>query len=158
VGIGYGWMLRTTYGLMAVAAAFVGFRFRSVLVRDVASIGVAVACVVGLGVSWVRRRSGVLHQREQVQAHLDEIAPQVITAVQEQPRGTGDRHRWFRIERKGSLFTLFSSADGTAWKTIKAVELPKMSATAQAGFVIYSIPCATNKVHWARFDQISITP
>ncbi|WP_298129917.1 bifunctional UDP-N-acetylglucosamine diphosphorylase/glucosamine-1-phosphate N-acetyltransferase GlmU [Micropruina sp.] len=33
------------------------------------------------------------HQREQVQAHLDEIAPQVITAVQEQPRGTGDAVR-----------------------------------------------------------------
>ncbi|MFT4294052.1 MAG: bifunctional UDP-N-acetylglucosamine diphosphorylase/glucosamine-1-phosphate N-acetyltransferase GlmU [Micropruina sp.] len=33
------------------------------------------------------------HQREQVQAHLDEIAPQVVTAVQEQPRGTGDAVR-----------------------------------------------------------------
>ncbi|MFT3832848.1 MAG: bifunctional UDP-N-acetylglucosamine diphosphorylase/glucosamine-1-phosphate N-acetyltransferase GlmU [Micropruina sp.] len=33
------------------------------------------------------------HQREQVMAHLDEIAPQVITAVQEQPRGTGDAVR-----------------------------------------------------------------
>ncbi len=33
------------------------------------------------------------HQREQVQAHLDDIAPQVLTAVQEQPRGTGDAVR-----------------------------------------------------------------
>ena len=74
VGIGYGWMLRTTYGLMAVAAACVGFRFRAVMVRDVASIGVAVACVAGLGVSWVRRRAGVLHQREQVQARSARVA------------------------------------------------------------------------------------
>ncbi len=33
------------------------------------------------------------HQREQVQAHLDDIAPQVVTAIQEQPRGTGDAVR-----------------------------------------------------------------
>ena len=33
------------------------------------------------------------HQREQVQAHLDDVAPQVVTAVQEQPRGTGDAVR-----------------------------------------------------------------
>lgn len=90
--------------------------------------------------------------------HLRYCDSTMIDGAGNQPRGTGDRHRWFRIERKGSLFTLFGSADGSAWKTIKAVELPKMSATAQAGFVIYSIPCATNKVHWARFDQISITP
>ncbi|MEZ5089082.1 MAG: NTP transferase domain-containing protein [Micropruina sp.] len=33
------------------------------------------------------------HQRDQVKAHLDEIAPQVVTAVQEEPRGTGDAVR-----------------------------------------------------------------
>lgn len=33
------------------------------------------------------------HQREQVTAHLTEIAPNVLTAVQEQPRGTGDAVR-----------------------------------------------------------------
>ncbi len=33
------------------------------------------------------------HQREQVEAHLAEIAPQVLTAVQEQLRGTGDAVR-----------------------------------------------------------------
>ena len=33
------------------------------------------------------------HQRDQVNAHLDEIAPQVVTAVQEEPRGTGDAVR-----------------------------------------------------------------
>ena len=33
------------------------------------------------------------HQRDQVKAHLEEIAPQVVTAVQEQPRGTGDAVR-----------------------------------------------------------------
>ncbi|MBK8459004.1 MAG: bifunctional UDP-N-acetylglucosamine diphosphorylase/glucosamine-1-phosphate N-acetyltransferase GlmU [Micropruina sp.] len=33
------------------------------------------------------------HQREQVEAHLAEIAPHVTTAVQEAPRGTGDAVR-----------------------------------------------------------------
>lgn len=33
------------------------------------------------------------HQRDQVEAHLSEIAPQVVTAVQEQLRGTGDAVR-----------------------------------------------------------------
>lgn len=33
------------------------------------------------------------HGREQVEAHLAEVAPQVRTAVQEQPRGTGDAVR-----------------------------------------------------------------
>ena len=33
------------------------------------------------------------HQREQVEAHLDEVAPHVTVAVQEQPLGTGDAVR-----------------------------------------------------------------
>jgi hypothetical protein len=82
----------------------------------------------------------------------------MINGAGNQPANAGRGTRWFRIERKGSTFTLFHSADGTDWKTIKSVDLPKMSPTAQAGFVIYSIPCATNKVHWAKFDHISIQP
>jgi hypothetical protein len=82
----------------------------------------------------------------------------MINGAGNQPANAGRGTRWFRIERKGSTFTLFHSADGSDWKTIKSVDLPKMSPTAQAGFVIYSIPCATNKVHWAKFDHISIQP
>jgi hypothetical protein len=64
VGIGYGWLLRGVYGLMAIAAAVVGFRYHTVIVRELASIGVALACVVGLVVSWQRRAAGVARQRE----------------------------------------------------------------------------------------------
>ena len=42
VGLGYGWLLRGVYGLLAVGAAFVGFRYGSVPVREMSSIGVAV--------------------------------------------------------------------------------------------------------------------
>jgi hypothetical protein len=62
VGLGYGWLLRGTYGLLAVAAAVVGIRYGSVPVRDAASIGVAAASLCGLIVSIVRRGAGVSGQ------------------------------------------------------------------------------------------------
>ena len=62
VGLGYGWMLRLTYATLAAAAAVMGFAFGRVWGRDVASIGVAVACLVVLGVSLHRRHAGVRGQ------------------------------------------------------------------------------------------------
>lgn len=82
----------------------------------------------------------------------------MIDGAGNQPAGTGNSNPWFRIERKGADFTLASSPDGQTWKTIKTVNLPKMSATLHAGFVIYAIPSATNRVHWARFDHVSFVP
>ena len=82
----------------------------------------------------------------------------MINGAGNQPDGAGDANPWFRIERKGADFTLSDSADGKTWKTIKTVTLPKMSPTLHAGFLIYAIPSATNRVHWARFDNISFTP
>ncbi len=82
----------------------------------------------------------------------------MINGAGNQPASAGNGDAWFKIERMGSDFTLSNSADGSNWKIIKSVNLPKMSATLNAGFVIYSIPCATNRVHWARFDNISISP
>jgi len=64
VGIGYGWLLRGVYGGMAIAAAVVGFRYHTVIVRELAAIGVALACAAGLVVSWQRRAAGVARQRE----------------------------------------------------------------------------------------------
>ena len=74
VGIGYGWLLRGVYGLMAVGAAVAGFRYDRVWVREFSAIAVAVACVVGLVVSWQRRKAGVLHQREQVQNRSQRVS------------------------------------------------------------------------------------
>ena len=59
VSLGYGWLLRVIYGMMAAAAAVAGFRYGSVLVRELASIGVALACLWALAVSVRRRRAGV---------------------------------------------------------------------------------------------------
>ncbi len=59
VGLGYGWMLRITYGLMAVGALIVGLRYGSVPVREVACAAVICATAVALGSSIHRRRVGV---------------------------------------------------------------------------------------------------
>ena len=82
----------------------------------------------------------------------------MIDGAGNQPASAGNNDRWFKIERKGNDFTLSTSPDGTAWKPIKTVALPKMSSSLHAGFVIYAIPSATNRVNWAKFDHISITP
>ena len=66
VGIGYGWLLRGVYGLLAVGAVAAGRIGSSVVVRDVSACGVAVAAFVALAVSVVRRRAGVAGERERV--------------------------------------------------------------------------------------------
>jgi hypothetical protein len=63
VGLGYGWLLRSMYLLMAVGAAIVGLRFTTVPVREVASIGVAASCAGVLVVSIALRHAGVRGQR-----------------------------------------------------------------------------------------------
>jgi hypothetical protein len=64
VGLGYGWLLRGTYGLFAVLAAWIGFTLiETDPVREASSIGVALATFAALGVSVVRRRAGVAGQR-----------------------------------------------------------------------------------------------
>ncbi len=64
VGIGYGWLLRATYGLMAIGALVVGLLFETVPVREASSAAVALAAGVALVVSVLRRKAGVAGQRE----------------------------------------------------------------------------------------------
>jgi hypothetical protein len=63
VGIGYGWLLRGVYGLMAAGALWAGRIGRPVPLRDAACAGVVLATGVALVVSVVRRRAGVAGQR-----------------------------------------------------------------------------------------------
>ena len=63
VGLGYGWLLRGTFGLLALGAVVVGFRYGTVPVREASSIMVTAACAVALGVSIIRRGAGVSGQR-----------------------------------------------------------------------------------------------
>ena len=63
VGIGYGWTMRITFGLMAAGAVVVGLVVDPVPVREAFGIGVVVATGVALVVSWQRRKAGVAGQR-----------------------------------------------------------------------------------------------
>lgn len=73
VSIGYGWLLRGTYGLLAVGAVVSGLRYDPLAVRDVASLGVVLATGAALWSSWRRRAAGVQLQRERVQVRSARI-------------------------------------------------------------------------------------
>ncbi len=64
VGIGYGWLLRVVYLLMAAGAVAAGRALDPVPVRDAAAVGVVLAAGMALAVSVVRRRAGVAGERE----------------------------------------------------------------------------------------------
>jgi hypothetical protein len=74
VGIGYGWLLRGTYLLMAVGAFAVGVWLEPVPVREASSLAVAVAASVALGVSIVRRRAGVAGERARLERRSARVA------------------------------------------------------------------------------------
>ena len=74
VGIGYGWLLRGTYLLMAAGAFVVGRRFDPVIFRDIASFGVVVLAGGALAVSVARRRAGVANERERTERRSARVA------------------------------------------------------------------------------------
>ena len=74
VGIGYGWLLRAVYGVLAAGAAAAGLVVDPVPVRDVASLGVAAAATMALGVSIVRRKAGVAGERARQERKASRVA------------------------------------------------------------------------------------
>ncbi|MCY3578050.1 MAG: hypothetical protein OXH53_12115 [bacterium] len=73
-GLGYGWLMRSTFGLIAAGGAWLGFATDPLPVRDWAAVATAVATALALAVSVVRRRAGVSGQRERVERRSAEIA------------------------------------------------------------------------------------
>ena len=63
VGIGYGWLLRGVYGAMAVGAVLAGDLLQPDTGRDICAALTAVATLVALAVSVVRRKAGVAGER-----------------------------------------------------------------------------------------------
>ena len=74
VGIGYGWTMRITFGLMAVGGVVVGLVVDPVPVREAFGIGVVVATGVALVVSWQRRKAGVAGQRTEEERRSARVA------------------------------------------------------------------------------------
>lgn len=73
-GLGYGWLMRSTFGLVAAGGAWLGFATGPVPVRDWAAVATATAAGLALAVSIARRRAGVSGQRERVERRSAEIA------------------------------------------------------------------------------------
>lgn len=79
VGIGYGWTIRITFGLMAAGAVVVGFMVDAEPVREAAGIGVVAATTTAMVVSVVRRRAGVAGQRGTEERRMARVA--VMTGI-----------------------------------------------------------------------------
>ena len=78
VGIGYGWTVRTTYVVMALAGAGLGRGLEAggaaALVRDVGAVGVAAGAGWALWLSFARRRAGVAGERAVRRARAARVA------------------------------------------------------------------------------------
>lgn len=77
LGIGYGWLLRAVYGVIAVGAVVAGRLTGPVPLRDVSAALVAGAAAVALAVSVARRKAGVAGQRALRQRRAARVAAMV---------------------------------------------------------------------------------
>ena len=74
IGLGYGWLLRGTYLCFAAGALAAGLAFGSNPVREAASAGVALSCLVVLIISIVRREAGVSGQHAEFDRRSERVA------------------------------------------------------------------------------------
>ena len=74
VGLGYGWTMRITFGLMALLSVAIGQVIGPVPVRDVAALAVVAATGCALWVSVQRKAAGVAGQRELVERRSARVA------------------------------------------------------------------------------------
>jgi len=85
VGIGYGWLMRGVFGLLAAGSFVVGRADGSGSARDAAAAAVVLALAAVLGVSILRRRAGVAGERARVEARSARIAD--MTGIERDGRG-----------------------------------------------------------------------
>ncbi len=97
VGLGYGWLLRGVYGVLAVVAAWCGFRFGAVPVREASSIAVATAAAVALAVSVVRKGAGVSGAEVEHDRRSERVA--AMTGIDRRTDGTVTAERTDRTGR-----------------------------------------------------------
>ncbi len=74
VGLGYGWTMRLTFGLMALAALVLGLRYGARPIRELGSAGVVLGCVIAGVQSYRRRDRGVAGQRELAESRSARVA------------------------------------------------------------------------------------
>ncbi len=86
VGLGYGWLLRGVYLVMALGAFAAGRDVNPDLARDGAALLVAAAAGAALVVSGVRRKAGVSGQRRERERREARVAAMTGGSHGEQPR------------------------------------------------------------------------
>lgn len=74
IGIGYGWLLRGIYLVMAAGAVAAGRFSDPNGWRDLAGVGVSIAAAVALVVSIARRKAGVAGEREEEERRSSRVA------------------------------------------------------------------------------------
>ncbi|MEM9039197.1 MAG: hypothetical protein AAGD33_04790 [Actinomycetota bacterium] len=74
VGLGYGWLLRGVYACFAAGAFAAGLALGFDPVRDLASLGVAISCLVVLGISIARKSAGVSGQLAEHERRSERVA------------------------------------------------------------------------------------
>lgn len=91
VSLGYGWLLRSVYGVMAIGAFAAAQVLGTNPLRDVAALATAAACAVGLVVSVVRRHAGVSGERAEHDRRSARVAAMtgIERAVDEDRQRTG---------------------------------------------------------------------
>ncbi|MCH1615448.1 MAG: hypothetical protein L7S47_07025, partial [Acidimicrobiales bacterium] len=74
VGLGYGWLMRSTYIVIAVLGAFAGFGWSKQTLRDVFLVALVVATSAVLAASIARRKGGVTYQSEENDRRSERVA------------------------------------------------------------------------------------
>ena len=84
--LGYGWLLRGVYFMFAAGSLAAGISFGVVPVREAASVGVMVSCVVALVVSVRRKAAGVSGARAEYDRRSERVAAMTgIDRIVEEP-------------------------------------------------------------------------
>ena len=115
VGIGYGWLMRGTFGLLAAGGVLIGLRYDDAPVRDGLGILLVLATSVALVVSVVRRRAGVAGERERVAVRSARVSQ--MTGIERTASGPRDD-----VPEFPPLLDLVAPALGTAALVAAAVE------------------------------------
>lgn len=74
VGIGYGWTIRITFGIILAGSIFAGFAQGELLLREIFSIGMMMAVLAAMAVSIARRKVGVAKQRRTEEQRTARVA------------------------------------------------------------------------------------
>jgi hypothetical protein len=130
VGIGYGWLMRGTYGTLAAIGVVAGFRYGAEPGREIAAVGVVAATTAALVVSVVRRKAGVAGERERVERRSARIT--AMTGIDRQADGPRDDVPEFppaldliapAIGVVGLLFAAGAAAQGDASYAVSLVRV-----------------------------------